>query len=926
MIVSKQSAVFTLSSQQLAVVASRAQHLQVIACAGSGKTESISRRIAALLAEGSPPESIVAFTFTERAATELKERVAKRTAEALGANYLDRLGPLFVGTIHSYCFRLLQVHVPRYGNFDVLDEHRHAGILSREARRLGLDKLGRRGHWQPVRDFLLTVDVIANELIAPEALADTPLGDCYTAYRAMLDRYHFLSFGQIIALAVEALGDPQILARVRQPLRHLVVDEYQDINPAQEELIRRLAQPPIALSVVGDDDQSIYQWRGADVRNILQFAQRYPDAVTLPLETNRRSRPYIIEAANRFSEGIVPRLSKTMHADRAAGEAEIVAWRAQTPETEAEDIAATIERLHARGFAYRDIAVLFRSVRTSAPPLLDALNRHGIPFSAAGRTGLFLQPEVDLFGRIHAWLADGSWRQDRWEELDPVTLDPLVRDLSSLFPQRQPADIERYLEHWKRERLRGSRPVSLVGDFYRLLRFVGAQTIDPDTPTGAARLGAYARFSRVLADFEHVTRRGRFVQEGGERVFRGGRDRGKPYYQALLNYLVFYARDQYEDFPGEPTVDLNAVDVLTVHQAKGLEWPIVFLPALVAGRFPSRRAGQAQDWLLPETVFPPATRARYEGGDAEERRLFYVAITRARDTLFLSCFARKTNRFRPSPYLLEVAGANLPTAVGTVLPVPIPVSPKEPLPLSVGFWEVARYDECGYRYRLGSVYGFEQELAVELGYGKAIHHVLRLLAEGARTAGRLPKPAEVEALLAAELYLPFANQATVERMHASARRLVDRYLAAYSDDLERVWDTERPFELYLPNGRLAGRADVILDREGGTPGSLAIVDYKTATDDARMDLFELQLAVYTAAGRGEKLDVRAAYLHELSAGDRKAVDVTEARTIVAVERVGELVGRIRSGEWTPRPEAPKCRRCDFRQLCSHCNWDETWMW
>ena len=120
-----------------------------------------------------------------------------------------------------------------------------------------------------------------------------------------------------------------------------------------------------------------------------------------------------------------------------------------------------------------------------------------------------------------------------------------------------------------------------------------------------------------------------------------GRDRGKPYFWALYNYLLHYARDAYEDFEGEQSIDLDAVDILAVHQAKGLEWPVVFLPALVGGRFPSRLSGRPQQWLLPDGVFPQETRSRYEGSDAEERRLFYVALTRARDAAYLSCFERR---------------------------------------------------------------------------------------------------------------------------------------------------------------------------------------------------------------------------------------------------------------------------------------------
>jgi DNA helicase II / ATP-dependent DNA helicase PcrA len=173
---------------------------------------------------------------------------------------------MYIGTIHAYCFHLLQDHVPRYGNNDILDENRLAGLLSREFRSLGLAKLGAR-HWQPIRDFAKPVDVMSNELIRPEQLDGTPLGECVRAYYAMLDRYHFLTYGSLITSAVNALETPAIFQRVHGPLRHLLVDEYQDINPAQERLYsdetgatgRRItlkpANPAFAPIFVGASDE-----------------------------------------------------------------------------------------------------------------------------------------------------------------------------------------------------------------------------------------------------------------------------------------------------------------------------------------------------------------------------------------------------------------------------------------------------------------------------------------------------------------------------------------------------------------------------------------------------------------------------------------------------------------------------------------------
>jgi DNA helicase-2/ATP-dependent DNA helicase PcrA len=907
----------TLSPEQQQVVSHRGADLQVIACAGSGKTESISRRVAELIAEGAPPESIVAFTFTERAAAELKDRIGRRVLERAGPDALERLGPMFVGTIHGYCFRLLQDHVPKYGSYEVLDEHRHAGLLSREYLSLGLGRLGAR-HWRPIRDFLKTVDVIGNERIEPAVLEGTPLGEVYRDYQAMLERYHFLTFSQLITLAVAALDDPETFRRVHGPLRHLIVDEYQDINPAQERLIERLADPPVELCVVGDDDQAIYQWRGSDVANIVGFRGRRPGAVAVTLETNRRSGAGLVQAANAFARSIPGRLPKAMQPVRPGGPGQVVAWSAETEEGEARQIAEAIARLHASGARYRDIAVLYRSVRTSAPPLIEALRELGMPFSCAGRTGLFLQPEVALLGEVFAWFVDGGWKDERFGEPRPADLEHVIAGLERLFSGGAPIPgLRKYLEDWRSWQLRGTRPVSLVGDFYRLLATLGAERIDPDTPEGSARLGALARFSQVLADFEHVNRRGRYVEEAGRRVFRAGQDRGKTYFRNLHNYLLHYARDAYEDFAGEPVAELDAVDILTVHQAKGLEWPIVFLPGLVEGRFPSRRSGRPQDWLLPDAVFPARTRARYEGGEAEERRLFYVALTRARDCAYLSCFDRKTNRFRPSPFLTEVAGeaprlAELPlpatTGLGAAAEVP---------PLEVSFSDLALFEECGHRYRLGNVLGFQQELAVELGYGKAIHHVLRQIAEATRAGGAPPEGPALAAMVDQEFYLPFADAPAFDRMHRSAERLVTRYVENYREDLARVWALERPFELRVGGGVVTGRADLILGAGPAEDGPLSIVDYKLANDPVREERYRLQLAVYAAAARGEGLAVEAAYLHELKDGTRRAVDVSEPAAREAVAEVTRALGAVRWGKYRPRPEAARCKGCDYRPVCPH---------
>lgn len=916
---------FKLSPAQQAVVDHRGSPLQVIACAGSGKTESISRRVASLIVEGDPPESIVAFTFTEKAAAELKERIYKRVEEVKGTEFLGRLGPMFVGTIHAYCFRILQDHVPKYGNYDVLDEHRHSALISRRRYELGLAKLHQKV-WKSIDVFLRAADVIGNELIPLKLLQGSSIGECYTSYRDMLDRYRLQTFGMIIAKAVEVLEqDPAIYSRVAGSLCHLIVDEYQDINPAQERLIELLAKPPVQLCVVGDDDQAIYQWRGSDVGNILKFSSRYSGVETVMLESNRRSRPLIVDSANAFAQSTPDRLPKKMLSTRDKGLAEVVPWLADTPEAEADVIAKHIEALHSQGWRYQDIAALFRSVRTAAPPLVAALEARGIPFNCGGRTGLFAHPEINHFGELFAWVANFSWQDERFGQSRNADIDAVVAGLGHSFSlsDGERAELKKYFEDWRAWHARGNRRVSLVGDFYKHLKLLGVEKIDPDQPAGSARLGAFARFSKILADYEHVTLRSRWItNDEGQRVFRSGTDRGKSFWTGLANFLVHYARESYEDFEGEEVHNLDAVSILTVHQAKGLEWPILFVPGLTSRRFPSSMSGRSQEWCLPDSIFDDDKRRRYEGGDEDERRLFYVALTRGRDIVYASSFQRINRAVKTSPYLQELAASidceKIPELKALPAPdVPDDLKPPESAPLELGYSDLADYEDCGYSYRLSRVFGFERELATELGYGNAVHHVLRQVAEDAKETGQIPGDEKLKSLIDLELYVPFANESTFANMTRSVTRLVDLYVREYSSDLNRVWATERPFEMHFDGGILAGRADVILDEENGKADHLAIVDYKTSTDEFRDERYAKQLTIYAAAGRQEGLAVDACFVHELKYGERKPVDIQMDRTAAAVEWAANRFAEIASGTYPVKAEHERCEKCDFRIVCRH---------
>jgi len=893
----------------------RGTHIQIVAAAGSGKTEVVSQRVADLLAEGLVAESIVAFTFTERAAQELKSRIAHRVRDRLGTAALDRLAGLYVGTIHGFCFRFLQQRVPQYETYDVLDDNQLTAFLSREATRLEMRQLdpdGRNRAFASIAAFLKGVDVVENELLDPTSMPD-PFGSVLHDYYDTLDRYRLLTFGQQVVRAVAELERPEIADDIHAQLRHLIVDEYQDVNPAQERLIELLTGPQVQLCVVGDEQQAIYQWRGSDVSNIVSFPDRYPAVTTFEITVNRRSRPGIVDVANRFAQSIPERIKRTMEPYRSSSEdsgPEVVIWTAASELDEAGWITQLILDLREAGGRFKDIAVLVRG-RVAYARLLEQFATFGIPVQPGGQSGLFDQPEALTLGHTITWLTDTEWR-DRYGPgrliNDGVLLDEYQRVFELSDAGRN--HLARFLRQWKAAVPRNDRTANLVGELYELLSELDARSWDLTDPMAVNRLGTLARFSALMVDYESVRRRARPDPETpGEQV--GGQDRGTWYYRNLATHIINYAQGAYEGFEGEEDFGLDAVDLTTVHRAKGLEWPAVFVPSVTGNRFPSSKAGQIQTWLVPRDRFDAR---RYEGGDADERRLFYVALTRARDWVSVSRHVRvNTRAIDASPYHQELG--YLEAEVDDVVAPAIEVDDRnDDDPISVTYSQLAAFMECGQAFRLRDRIGFQPRLAPELGYGKAVHHVMRLVAEATKASGRVPTQPEIDEILNTRFFLPTANKPAHRELKEAARRLVAMYVEKHESDLHRVWETERPFELHLDGVTVSGRADVILDDEGGVPTALAIVDYKTSTSGDIAD-HALQLQVYVDAGRREGLDVRGAYIHDLKAASRDPVNVDPAEISRAEAVVSEAAVRIRAREYHPNP-GPRCRRCEVRTVCA----------
>jgi DNA helicase-2/ATP-dependent DNA helicase PcrA len=597
-------------------------------------------------------------------------------------------------------------------------------------------------------------------------------------------------------------------------------------------------------------------------------------------------------------------------AEDGHGEEQIVSWVCNTEQEEAAEIARLISNLNASGLPFSDIAILARG-RTAYPKILEELTARGIPVQPGGRSGLFEQPEARCIGRMMCWLVGHEWREQRGRSV-AVSTEALVEEFVAAFrlSKSQTLDLELWLDELKALVPATDRVANLIGEFYQLLDILDIRGWDINNPLVVNRLGTLARITNLFLDYEAVYKRARPDDKvQGEQV--GGQDRGEWYYRNLATFILNYANGEFDGFEGEDDLLIDAVDLTTVHSSKGLEWPAVFIPSMTTNRFPSSYSGTPQEWLVPREMFDAP---RYEGGSDDERRLFYVAMTRARDWLSISRHNVVTKaKVAESPYFPSV-GRYFVQPSEIVTPVLRGAIPED-ADLLISYSDLASFMECGLAYRLRQRLGFKPQLEPAIGYGKSIHHVMRIVANFTQATGSVPDPTFLNEILDREFFLPNANKVAHRELKDSARKLVSKYINEYGADLHRVWQTEYPFELHLPGVTVSGRADVIIDTGSGGATSLTLIDYKTRTSGESEH--DIQLQVYASAGRREGLEVVDAFVHDMVASDRIPVDIQQPAVTQAEAVVVEVAGKIKRREFDPAPEKSKCMRCDVRTICAH---------
>lgn len=907
-----------------------------LACAGSGKSRTLAFRVARLISEGVPPASIVAFTFTEKAAESIKRRIAQTLA--LAGFSTNLIGQMYIGTIHAFCQNVLGKADAKYRQYDVLDDNRLTLFLMSRYPALQIKPLRTRfgdRYFETIREVAAAWKLCQDEglHLADVAVHDGEVGAVLELLKDLLERDQYIDFGSMIRLVVEhSSNGNQAVNRALSDISHLLVDEYQDVSPSQEALIRAIHAQGASLFVVGDDDQAIYSWRGADVSNILMFRSRYQVQAMHTLDTNFRSTRAIVDASGNFiaQELGAARLPKSPNNHRDITPRELANFLFDDRNEEADWVVSRIEQLlgtqfiekdgTVRGLTAGDIAILMRSTRASEQDgkarhnaFTSRLTARGIPFTLEAGGNPFDRPQVAALRDVFRLLANGN--PDRL-----VAKDVFDQSIVLAYPK---ADFSRFagvLSDWGRRihaPVGGARqrlfPQNLVFDLLSALQVAAY----PPAPEVMREIGL---FSRMIQDVEGV-----YLSVDSSSRFR-----------QISHFLEFVADSGYNVSTDDVTQRPDVVSVATVHSVKGLEFPVVFVVDCQAGRFPGKNS--SYHGLIPEPLVRAAIqRGAYVGAREAEARLFYTALTRAEAFLYVTGAAKLPGGKRAnkaSPFSLRMTDAELipVTNVVSSLPTAEAHARIDETILPTSFSDIRYYLHCPMDYRFRREWGFSPAVPELFGYGRAVHVAIEKLHELHPESP--PTRDEAASVATGSFHLkhiapsgdPVNRPGAYERAKNKAIEIAQQYVTKFADDFTSRRQVEARFEIPAADCLITGSIDLLVkESQDGTIRDAEVIDFKAmeagndpfAAPDLDWLALSLQVQLYAKAAR-EILQENAATgsVHLLKDNRRLQIPIDSDAIQAAVSNVEWAVQGILARHFPARPHPTKCGKCDFRDLCS----------
>ncbi|MBI2009675.1 MAG: UvrD-helicase domain-containing protein [Candidatus Chisholmbacteria bacterium] len=946
--------------QQLKAIKHPKGALLIVAGAGTGKTTVITERIKFLIHKKNiASHNILAVTFTDKAAAEMLER-------------LDVVMPLgyeepWLSTFQSFCDRLLKVEGLEIGldpNYRILSPPEQWILIRKNLFDFQLSYYRPLGNPTKFISALLTFfsraqdeDVSPEKLIkyaknlsVPSAKLSALSGSkthsegkkifreekakllevaqAYQTYTDLKRKESLLDFGDLITGTIELFKKRQnVLSKYQQQFKHILVDEFQDTNYAQYELLKLLAPATTNpnLIVVGDDDQSIYKFRGAAISNILEFKSDYPKAKTVVLTQNYRSTQPILTAAHSLIQNNNPdrleiklKLNKKLEPtrkSRATEKPHIISL--STEEEETEWVTQKILELTAREpYTYKDFAILARS-NNQLDPFVSVFRRHGLPYQLVGNRGLFDRAEINFLIHFLKVVVDPTDSTSLFHLLSHPSLKFNAADILDLLRESRRHRTSLWHRLRQKSAAKNQKVVDLIEGFSR--------QVSSTSPTKI--LYSFLQRTDLLKELTQIPTLENELQIKNINLFlslakKFEAENPAPTVIEFVDYLELLL--EAGDNPAQAEIeDVDTVRLITIHSAKGLEFPVVFIPGLITGRFPSvsrRDPIEFPERLIKETL---------PKGDEhlqEERRLLYVGLTRARDYLYLT-WAKDVGGVRkryPSGFLHET---QLPSITPETSPQKslLAIAPKTPLRITrlargridlkfVSYSQIDTFKTCPLKYKYRYVLQVPAKPHHALTFGQSLHDTLRHFHQFELKGQKLG----LQDLLSIYKHY-FRSDGYESETHKKARFLAGRkalrqYFKVYQKKLGQPIELEKSFRLKIAGIPLIGR----IDRIDKIAGEHEIVDYKTGAsqDKKKVDVDE-QLSIYALAARESlHLSLKSLSLYFLDSNEKVSTTRSNQDMDSTLTRLQTTIKAMKNSDFPPKPGYPfPCGFCEYNRIC-----------
>lgn len=969
--------------------------LLIIAGAGTGKTTVITRRIAWLIRKKKvQPEEILAMTFTDKAAQEMEERVDK----LLPYGYVD----LWISTFHSFCQRILETHAADIGlplNFKVLDTIGQTFLVLDNFDKFDLDYYKPLGnpnkfiqelvkHFSRAKDELISPQeyleyaenlkldkdsAMSDELLDVESSRVKEIAEAYHTYQQLLLENNALDFGDLINYTIELFKKrPQILEKYRKQFKHILVDEFQDTNWAQYKLLQILAAPKNNLTVVSDDDQGVFKFRGASYNNVIQFRKDYPKSKQVVLLENYRSSQEILDLAYEFIQLNNParleaqekNIVKKLQAQKK-DKAEIKHLHFKTQEQEVRAIVEKIIKIknQHKDATWNDFAILVRA-NSSAEAFCQALRFADVPYQFLARTGLFSKPVIlDILAYIK--LLDNYHESQAVYRIltSPIFAKSITNeDLSTLVHIAKIKNWSLYEAIKTAPTIKGLSKQALAS-FDTLLSWIDKHTQLSKTQntgkviyaflndTGYLKLLSDAALEESRQSAENISYINQFFKHI-ENFEATNTDASLKNFSRMIDLMI-----QTGDTGGmqsEAEAGPERVAVSTVHSAKGLEWAYVFLPQLVDKRFPT--IGRKEPIALPAALIKEIIPT----GDIhlqEERRLFYVALTRAKDGLYITSAEDYGGKIRKklSRFLYELKLVTKDKTLETkqaldylekqaLSPLGDPISKSGTgsvkIPKKFSFSQFAAFEACPLQYKFAFILRVPRRGRYTFSFGQTIHTTLyRFLQQWivknkaqqtdlfSNLEIRSPSHLDTECLSLEDL-LKIYEESWIGEWYESkehqkkykekGKKILKMFYDDFIKSSPQVKYLEKDFNILVKKYPVKGKIDRVDEREDG----LEIIDYKTGKGKEKQmgPRDKQQLLMYQLAAKSlpDTFDKNISRLtcYYLENGRKISIEAKPEELEQIEKKIVSTIESIKTSDFPANP-TPLCKHCDFYDICEY---------